>query len=369
MNETLINKIAKKIIMSFVHFRFKNKYSNGIKSGAMFWNYFNFPVACGYKKRNDYFLLICNDVKEAYKKVFYSHSKSAEEIKKYLEQNGNTLSNFKKAIKNFFTEYYHGITEKDDYMVKSIQKLNLVDFKKKLINDYEMNILDFSDIFGIQDEYYYEKDNMTFWSIEPLDSYKKKINQICKMLKSLLPSSLYSKLLYGNVQIRGDYLSNAAAQYWEDNDIIILNIDFDVYLLVKNLIHELGHRWYDKFANSQQLKQFRKLFNNANGKYVNLEIADIITFIGDDEEYIYVGIDENGKMLLESLNAQLNYHKKIDVRQFDTINGQKIQKYNFPSDYSKTRFTEFVPECISCCYCGTLEDKKLEQKIKGIMES
>lgn len=363
MNYKLINKIAKKIILSFKEIFFYEKYNVGIKKGIIFYNYFNFPVSCGFKRRNDYFLLTCNNEKQAYEKVFDSDCKSALEIKKYLNENGNTLSNFKKIIKNYF--FNNGITQKDDYLVKSIQKLNYNDFRKKLNNNYDLNLFYFNKVFNDETSQIYQLkiSEMIFKSLQPIN--QKLIKKIYNKLNSLLPSSLSSKLLYGEFELKK--LNDNTAALWTSDDNIILDTSYEFNDVVRYLIHELSHRWYYKFASPQQIKEFRKLFNNAQGKYINLEIADIITFIGDDDEYIYAGIDKNGKMLLESLNAKLSYHKKIDVRQFDTINGQKIEKYIFPSDYSKTRFTEFVPECIAYCYCNELEDKNLEQKIKEII--
>ena len=71
--------------------------------------------------------------------------------------------------------------------------------------------------------------------------------------------------------------------------------------IVKYLIHELGHRWFYLFASKQQIKEFKKLFDNANGKEINLEINDVVTFFGNDKKYIYMGISENGKMLFKNV--------------------------------------------------------------------
>jgi hypothetical protein len=44
----------------------------------------------------------------------------------------------------------------------------------------------------------------------------------------------------------------------------------------------LGHRWADKIMTSDQRKELKKLFDNCNGKHLNLQRGDIITFWGND---------------------------------------------------------------------------------------
>jgi hypothetical protein len=49
----------------------------------------------------------------------------------------------------------------------------------------------------------------------------------------------------------------------------------------------LGHRWADKIMTANQKKEFKKLFDNCNGKHIHLQRGDIITFWGNDTQYVY----------------------------------------------------------------------------------
>jgi hypothetical protein len=44
----------------------------------------------------------------------------------------------------------------------------------------------------------------------------------------------------------------------------------------------LGHRWDNKIMTANQKKEFKKLFDSCNGKYLNLKRGDIITFWGNN---------------------------------------------------------------------------------------
>lgn len=366
MNYDLINKIAKRIV-SFELYKTKKidtGYATGIKKGIIFSNYLNFPVACGYKKGNNYYLLTCNSEKESYKKVFLSNSISAQIIRNYLKENGNNLSNFKKILKECFLN--HGIVQKDDYLVNSVEKLNYNDFIQKLNMNYDASIFEINNLF--QEEtysvYQFKINKMTFKSLEPIN--QELVRKIYEKLILLLPPTLSSQLLYGEFEMKNGMISDAAA-YW-DYDYIVLNMNYSLNQIVKYLIHELGHRWFYLFASKQQIKEFKKLFDNANGKEINLEINDVVTFFGNDKKYIYMGISENGKMLFKNVaDTGQSQCSKRDIRQFDTINGQKIEKYIFPTNYSKTEFKEFVSECIAYCFCNQMEDRKLKKKIKEII--
>lgn len=233
------------------------------------------------------------------------------------------------------------------------------------MEQYDVSLTEIKKFVSVDDEKsgMFKIDDVQFryegqYDQELIKSYYQKI-------KSLLPSSL-KPLLYGTVQIKDKFKQdNVLGDYSDAEDVIRTGGNENQFIPI--FIHELAHRWVNRFASKKQLKQFKELYDNANGKHLVLNKGDLIKFKNSDEELKYEG-KALGSLMFKDNSGNTHLYKLIATRSIETINGQKVDKIYFPNRYSSTKFSQFVPVCMEYAYSNKSMDEKLKQKIKEIVE-
>lgn len=371
MNNKLLNKIAKKLVLSFTYRPWlkDHNFSNKSQKGIVIFNYYHYPVLWAYPKNNNEFIVFFTEnEKISYDKLGmgdYDFCYRIDSINDLIEKYNKTIRNYRIILYNDIIK--NGAPdEKWNFLIKQKKTMSYQDFKNMIINNYDVRISSFENTFGNQDnENNVNKEIKTNNIIFKGDNNLNQnfINELYQKLNGLIGNNNLKQTLYGIVEIKNKFNKNAIGDYSSKQDIIRIGDDLSS---LSTFIHELGHRWYYKFASKQQIKAFKELYDNCNGKQIQLNKGDKVKYDWG-EEYIYEGTALGSMMMKSIQDNKLHFFKLISTRSMTEINGQKVEKYNFPSNYSKTKFTEFVAVCIEYAYCNISMDENLKQKVKEIV--
>lgn len=374
MNNKLLNKIAKKLVLSFTYRPFLKNYGFNTQSqkGIVIFNYYHYPVLWAYPKNdNEFQVYFTENEKVSYNKLergdydFCFRIDSISQLIDRYRYNSNFMRNYRIILFNDIVSR-GAPDEKWNFLIRNKTTMSYQDFKNMMINDYDVRISSFENTFGNQNnENNINKEikinNITFKSDGNLN--QNFVNELYQKANEFIGNSNLKYTLYGIVEIKNNFNKNAVGDYSPNQDIIRTSGDKSS---LEIFIHELGHRWYYKFASKQQIKAFKELYDNCNGKHIHLKEGDRVKY-KSGKEYIFKG-KEWGSLIMHDINDNEDYcFKLISTRSMTEINGQKVEKYNFPSNYSKTKFTEFIAECIEYAYCNISMDENLKQKVKEIV--
>lgn len=359
-------KIAERLFLAYSYRQFVSKKNKMI----VIFNYHFYPILFAINNGDDTFTFskTISDKKSFDK--FDDLLTFNNDFQKYLRsmfmQYPFNIKNYKAAICNFILE--DNLIEQDQEILidkSSKNSYSLEEAKQILINEYDVSLNQFKQILNSQSQesHLFELDNMNFVSSQQID--ENKIKNIFMKIKQMLSNSVLSSLLYGTVQIKDSFQDNTVGDYNKQSDIIRTGGDEQQF--INTFIHELGHRWDNKISSNEQRKAFKQLFNNCNGKHLSLKKGDIITFWGNNTQYVYYAKGLSSLILQGVDDKKLHYYQQNAIRSIKTINGQEANKYRFPSYYSRKKFTQFIAECIAYAYSDNMNDKKLQEKVKEIV--
>lgn len=372
MNNKLINKIAKKIVLSFRYRPWlkNHNFSNQSQKGIVIFNYYHYPVLWAYPENDKFIVYFTENENISYDRLGrgdYDYCFRIDSINDLIEKYNKTIRNYRVILYNDITR--NGAPdEKWNFLIKQKKTMSYQDFKNMMINNYDVRISSFENIFGNQnnDENNVHKEiqlnNIIFKGDSSLE--QNFVHELNQKVNELIGNSNLKQTLYGVVEIKNKFNKNAIGDYSFTQDII--RTGNDISSSVNIFIHELGHRWHHKFASKQQINEFKKLYDNCNGKQIKLNEGDKVKY-NFGEQYIYEGKILGSLIMKKPGEEKPHFFKLISTRSMVEINGQKIEKYDFPNDYSKTKFVEFVAVCIEYAYCNKTMDENLKQKVKEII--
>ena len=296
---------------------------------------------------------IGKDIKDA----FRTHPRSASERNfKVLLWNGIMDSEFSK---------FKGAT----FLVDRVDTLDYDKAKELLTTKYDFSLLNFYAVFGegtqaesgeasADDSRRFSCDGMDF---EVNDSTMDK-EHVCRMMavvKSKLPASLVSKLLYGKVELKGKFNSSGAntiADYTRSDDMIRLDSGDG---FVTSMIHELGHRWHYKFCKPNQERALMKLYRKCKQYYdpsltyqygdtLGMANGNTVVIVGEtDSDYRFYVVDNSENSPTKSMPK-----KYFTGRMVVSVNGKPIDRYTLPRQYAGKNFREFIACCFEHIYGG-----------------
>ena len=360
-------KIAKRIFLAYsyrstVKTTGFNKYA---EKGIVIFNYHFYPIFIVQNNGNGTFTAFKTKNEQSVFDNFFTRPLNLE-VQNYIYDG---LSRYTCNLRNFRIGLFNYIVsnkapDKDwSFLISSEENMSYDEIKNILTSEYDIKLSDVNKIADIQNQSSEIKiENMIFRSTEPMD--ENRLKRLFNEIKSMISGSVLSSLLYGVVEIKNSFQNNFIGDYTDSNDIIRTGGQDEAFK--KTFIHELGHRWWHKSMSSQQKKQFKKLYDNCNGKHIVLNKGDVITFYDSDKKFIYEG-KYLGSLDFKAPDGENYLYKLIATRSMDTLNGQKIEKYRFPSRYSRTKFSQFIPECIRFVYCNLFMDEGLKAKVKEII--
>ena len=192
-------------------------------------------------------------------------------------------------------------------------------------------------------------------------------------VKSKLPESLSSVLLYGSVELKGSFggSGSAIADYTPSDDTIRIDASDE---FVTSMIHELGHRWHYKFCTPAQEKALGRLYRMCKTGYDNAMKCNFgDTILLDDGRMIVIVDDKgpsysyymvNGGVSTENMSIQKMLFHSVIWNNIVSVNGQPLKRYGLPRRYAGKNFREFIACCFEHVYGGLqiLDDVKNEFK-------
>lgn len=360
------NKIAKKIFLAYSYRKYVSKQNNMI----IIFNYNYYPILFVINNGDDKFTFI----QTFSDKISFNKFNQLKQFNNFLERNldymlkkyTKNINNFRKAICNFMLQQNFDFSYDWQFLLnKNTKKIyNFKEAKQILINNYDVSMYEIDKITINKEikENKIEIDNILFESLNEINI--EKIKSLMNEIKLLINNTNLYQLLYGKVQIKKGFQDKRVGDYSGD-DVIRVNENENDFITI--FIHELGHRWQENIMNPSQRKKFKQLYDICNGKNIKLNKNDYITFYNDKNKLKYVGEFLSSLVFYDEIQKRNKIYNKKAIRSIETINGEKINKYKFPNEYSKTKLTEFISVCIQYAYCNKQIDQQLKNKVKEII--
>jgi hypothetical protein len=176
--------------------------------------------------------------------------------------------------------------------------------------------------------------------------------EVIKKAKGFMMSSripIMSKMFYGDLnlvnRLRG---KKVLAWYHLADDKVFLRVDAKGSDVVHTLIHELGHRWWNRFMKVEDQRswiQHHRRIAASRTKTPLPKVGDLIPFK-------IKGMEDPRVVKVQGLYIYLSDTQYITVKQFQ----KAAQKLNFPTNYASTDAQEHFCEAFAMYCMGTLSD-------------
>lgn len=375
MDINKITRIARKVLLAATY-RVLSKTSgfgyDGAEKGIIVFNYTHFPILWAYPKNGNVEVVYAKKDSDAY----YELCNATDNFGKWLYNSFKLRPRYNNC-RNYRVEIWNQIIENGmkslngcDYMISSTRTMSVADARKMLVGMFDVSQQSFDSVFGGGEE----SGNVVFSHGKmEIDMTHSKLSQdeiVSRLdaVKAHLPEYLSSILLYGKVEVRGEFSGNFIADYRPYNDTMRLSEDSN--RIVNSMIHELGHRWQNKFMKSNQMAGLKRLYDKCCGKGIELKSGDVIERQGFSQKFLIEHIWLNS-YVLKGLDDGDNYYppKQRVLKGVTSVNGENV-KPPFPSKYSKKSLAEFISECFKYAYGDNLTmDEGLKAKFKEIVES
>lgn len=269
-----------------------------------------------------------------------------------------------------------------------VERTELLDYEKAktlLTTKYDFSLKNFYAVFGeVQsDDNGQGGSEMRKFSCEGMDFEvndskfrKNEVEPMMASVKSKLPESLSSVLLYGSVELKGSFggSGSAIADYTPSDDMIRIDASDE---FVTSMIHELGHRWHYKFCTPAQEKALGRLYRMCRVGYDNamkygfgdtIMLDDGRTIVIVDEEgssYRYYEVNEDENTKVRSIPKRLLHESGNHIV---SVNGQPLKRYGLPRRYAGKNFREFIACCFEHVYGGLQILDDVKNEFKAIVE-
>lgn len=366
-----ICRIAGKICKAYVHrvFVLEHGFCNGTKSGILVCDYHYFPVVMAYPLQNGNVKMVeCIDDKEAWE-VFsvLSENGSGNSFVRRIEtgMRGYTanMRNFRVAVCNELND--NGVSgDAEDFLMDTYSEVIMEDAMRILTRDHDVSLDEFNKVFGGGEAERTVGSNGFEFKVNDSDLTDEEIRGFAGEVYNLVPSHLKG-LCYGVVEVKSGFTHDGTnGDYSASNDMIRMGSRKEKF--VGTMLHELGHRWRYKFADPKRISAFRRVFSNANGREISLKEGDVFEF-ADGRKYEYLGLGRGSRMLVKRFGDEKGWLllKGISKRSIVRINGEDVDKFQFPTAYSRTDVDEFIAECFELYCLGKLQDQKLKEFVEA----
>ena len=197
-----------------------------------------------------------------------------------------------------------------------------------------------------------------------LESLKKGLERVGKAVKSN-PVPGFARVLYGDVHVvpRITKAHHAAWYYPGDDSLYLRRAKSTGIDEVHALIHELGHRYWHKFAAEPQKKAWNLQHMRAEMKHVEVELPKV----GDEIPVAIKGVKGRYPTIVAVEPGQFRFSIDIDGRPYtNSIPIMKVRDFyreqqkatkNFPTKYSATSAQEHFCDSVAMLALGNLPDE------------
>ena len=391
----LISRIANRVFLAFTCRRHVTEQGfgyDGADKGLAAFDYRYQLLLWAYPKDDKVKVVYAEKADDAFDYICHGGAKSrlgnvGKEIWKMFRERPASVSlrNFKVLVWNAVMESQFSKFKDASFLVKRTELLDYEKAKTLLTTKYDFSLKNFYAVFGeVQsDGNGQDGSEMRKFSCEGMDFEvndsklgKNEVEPMMASVKSKLPESLSSVLLYGSVELKGSFggSGSAIADYTPSDDTIRIDASDE---FVTSMIHELGHRWHYKFCTSAQDKALGRLYRMCRVGYddaMAYGLGDTILFddghmivIVDEGEFSYdyyeVGEDGNSDNMSVSKKSLREMGNHIV-----SVNGQPLKRYGLPRRYAGKNFEEFIACCFEHVYGGLQILDDVKNEFKAIVE-
>ncbi len=193
-----------------------------------------------------------------------------------------------------------------------------------------------------------------------LDSLRKAIEKV-EFLSRKNPIHLFSKAVYGDIHVVARITkAHHAAWYFEQDDSLYLRRSKTTGMdEVFNMIHELGHRYWSKFALEDTKKQWVRHHRRMENNSVDLELPSVgdplpVKISGTKELPLITKI-EHGRFYYELTVGGKLHSGAIPIMTMYKFLEDQQRKLRFPTTYSTKSAEEHFCEALALSAMGTLK--------------
>lgn len=197
-----------------------------------------------------------------------------------------------------------------------------------------------------------------------LESLKKGLERAEKAVKSN-PVPGFARVLYGDVHVvpRITKAHHAAWYYPNDDSLYLRRTKATGLDEVHALIHELGHRYWHKFASEPQKKAWALQHIRAASKTIEVELPKVgdelpVSIKGAKGRYPTIVAIEPG-MFIYAIDIEGSPHTNFISTQkvYDFYRERQKATKNFPTKYSATDAQEHFCDSVAMLALGNLPDE------------
>ena len=275
----------------------------------------------------------------------------------------NSYNRLEKDIVLMRLQRVNGTFDKNYFdIVKSDSVVNLKKITEVMLKDVKMRIGEFKERYFKTDVDTESVVKVGNWRIVCNDGGKiDNATALVTQVNSLLGAK-FGKLCYGDVLVMKALSGRTLADYSAVHDDIRIKNQRNNAEMLHSFIHELGHRFYSKFATKNQKDEISEVYYDirsnepkvtfSKGMVVRFSFADVTMKIEEELENkkVYcLCVQTNDARFTVGKHYSVSYALPLsDIRE---INGKPVQKqpseFVFPTDYSRTSVNEFFCECFS----------------------
>lgn len=350
---------------------------SGTDKGIIVCNYFGYPIVWMYPKDGQFAVVYSRSINYAYNDMLSTRPSKptgnlGQQMRDYMIDNSTFLT--ERDFCTFIWERLRVFGAKTlqgaEVLVRNVKMMSMEEARDIATREYSYPMDIFNALFGIslQEGETFSYDGMTF-IMNDSKIAKEDIEKVMDKVKSNLPPSLASKLLYGNVEMKQEFAKKGTtADYYASTDSI--RIGELSNRIVEDMIHELAHRWHKKFCSKKQEKKLNEIYKLCKGTTVQLKPGDKIDMMDGDKYTVkwkeglnYMCEDEEG-------HVDEYPNRFFNTKQIYKINGNKLdQSFMLPSRYAGKNLSEFIAVCFSYVYSGHWIADNLKQAFKEIVEN
>ena len=389
----LILRIANRVFLAFTCRRHVTEHGfgyDGADKGLAAFDFRYQLLLWAYPKGDKVKVVYAEKADNAFDYICHGGAESClgdvgKEIRKRFRTRPMSASsrNFKVLVWNTVMESQFSKFKGASFLVERTELLDYEKAKTLLTTKYDFSLKNFYAVFGDgqsdgngQSGSEMRKFSCEGMNFEVNDSKlgKNEVEPLMASVKSKLPESLSSVLLYGNVELKGKFNGSAIADYTPSDDMIRID-ESDEF--VTSMIHELGHRWHYKFCTPAQEKALGRLYRICKVGYDDtMKYGFGDTILLEDGRTLVIIDEEGSSYKYYEVNEDENTENRFIPKRFlhgmgnhvVSVNGQPLKHYGLPRAYAGKNFREFIACCFEHVYGGLQILDDVKNEFKAIVE-
>jgi hypothetical protein len=212
------------------------------------------------------------------------------------------------------------------------------------------------------------------------ESQLKEIQALVKAAaKAITPVMDFKKVLYGDVYVVGQLRKSQTWAWYAiaQDEVYLRNLAKKGVDDLASLIHELGHRYWFKFATADQKRNISALYSKLQSEANRVTVPDLkvgevlpVKVVGLEPPLVITEVTPTSYMLRPkktTLKTPPGYAHSVRINVVQSILKQRAATGKlFPSRYSMTSDMEFFAECFSFYILGKMSAGLVSQFEKAL---